>query len=244
MIPTWLIVAGGAVAVAVVSNGSKRAARGGGAFRLVDDGDDDGGDGGDGVDTSDSAQRVKCAACEARSVAYVRRATLAGFGTAVWLRMPPEWTLLLPVLEQLGPEPIHCRCPKHGFEKSTGPVTDGGYTAERLEQIRRAAAPPPMTLEALHRYDITAEVLDASDLSALTAAVFPMLATILAAPMTALIVRPGRVWGKRPTTQVRLEISVLAGGHTIQFEHEYARENIGAIWFYEGRDLGLFGMGG
>jgi hypothetical protein len=146
-------------------------------------------------------------------------------------------------------DPVVCRCKKHGFATEGTPPEDvdpRGQTPASIERERQYIANrlPPVTLEALHAYDITAEVVDASDLEALKLAVFPMLGFALAGPMSAAVVGLGRIWRQRATVRVRLGINILVGGHTVKLEKEYARENIGAIWFQEITDKGLFGMGG
>jgi hypothetical protein len=67
-------------------------------------------------DVGDLRVEVSCAACPALSLGYVRRsAALIGGRRAVWLRMPPQWTLLLPVLEHDPELGVRCLCPLHGF---------------------------------------------------------------------------------------------------------------------------------
>lgn len=129
------------------------------------------------------------------------------------------------------------------------------FFARRSPDATPAPAPPAPAppappaerwaqLEALHAYDLTVDVLEASNLETLKAAVFPMLGAVLAAPMTAAITGAGSVHEGRSTTRVRLGLSILAGGQRVQLDHELARESVGAIWIVRVDDKGLFGLGG
>lgn len=56
---------------------------------------------------------IHCATCQRKARAHSHSVDVPGMGRAVWLRMPPGWTALLPIVDV---NSLHCRCPEHGFK--------------------------------------------------------------------------------------------------------------------------------
>jgi hypothetical protein len=232
----------------------------------ADEGSGDGGDDDDGMNIYDSSLRVKCQTCGVEGLAAVRQGSIEGLGSWSWLRMPSEWTTLLPVSDVLhGPDPtkslgfrngsIHCRCPKHGFW-TTGPLPP--FVEASIPPIEPSPTgpprPPPVQTEVqlhnLHNYSITVDVLDAGDLEAVKEVALALFATILAGPMQADVSGPGDVrvsslGDNLPSTTVVLRASILAGAQKPTLHRRYPVPlPVGAIWIVDIQDRGILGLGG